>query len=83
MTEFKKIYELEVVDKVEDTDLFIVETAYGTRATKISTFKASDSVISSAVQSALDLKTDATDFNSFKTSVEAQLNGLEELLQTV
>ena len=35
MAEFKKIYELEVVDKVEDTDLFIVETAHGTRATKI------------------------------------------------
>lgn len=83
MTDFKKIYELEVVDTVEDTDLFIVETGYGTRAVKISTFKASDSVISSAVQAALDLKAGLEDFNTFKASVEAELSGLEELLQTV
>lgn len=83
MTEFKKIYELDVVSTVEDTDLFIVETALGTKAVKIETFKASDSVISPAVQAALDLKTNSSDFTSFKTSVETQLSGLEELLQTV
>ncbi len=83
MTDFKKIYELEVVDSVEDTDLFIVETAYGTRSVKIETFKASDAVIPSAVQAALDTKVNTSEYTTFKTSVESALDGVEELLAAV
>lgn len=83
MTTYKKIYELERAESIKDTDLFVVETDTGTKSVTIDKFKANDSIISSAVQAALDTKVDTTEYNTFKTSVETTLSGVEELLQTV
>ena len=92
MTEYIKISELQRANTVTDRDLFVIETAQGTKAIDRASFKASvedvskadvglgncdntsdlDKPISTATQSALDAKADASALSNYLTTTDAE-----------